>query len=159
MFYSTIECSQFSCSQTYTHGSGYSTHLEMCNGSIEIKLGAEESLIDLKDLAAKIRKGSEQETCQELKDYYRDLMDNEDIDKYNCTSWCRFTFYETDFGWGKPAWVSFASFPIKNVIVLMDKRYSNGIETWLTISKACMALFKSNSELLAYASANPSVTW
>ncbi|BFG28793.1 hypothetical protein CerSpe_150670 [Prunus speciosa] len=77
---------------------------------------AEESLIDLKDMAAKIRKGSEQvkekyaakvgfdskETCQELKDYYRDLIDNEDIDNYNCTSWCRFAFYETDFGWGKP---------------------------------------------------------
>ncbi|CAL8150418.1 unnamed protein product [Prunus armeniaca] len=212
-FVKTQKCitrSQFSCSQTYMRGSGFSTHLEMCNGSIGINLGmslrpsvlrhavnlrkrvtpllpenlagnvvdyftsrAEESLIDLKDLAAKIRKGSEQvkekyatkvgfdskETCQELKDYYRDLIDNEDIDNHNYTSWCRFTFYETDFGWGKLAWVSFASFPIKNVIILMDKRHSNGIETWLTMSKECMALFERNSELLAYASANPSVTW
>ncbi|XP_021801656.1 deacetylvindoline O-acetyltransferase-like [Prunus avium] len=97
---------------------------------------AEESLIDLKDLASKIRKGSEQvkekyaakvgfdskETCQELEDHYRDLIDNEDIDNYNCPSFCRFTFYETHFGWGKPAWVSFASFPIKNVIVVMVHR-------------------------------------
>ncbi|PQQ14800.1 BAHD acyltransferase [Prunus yedoensis var. nudiflora] len=82
------------------------------------------------NLAGNVGKGSEQvkekyaakvgfdskETRQELKDYYRDLIDNEGIDNYNCTSFCRFTFYETDFGWEKPAWVSFASFPIKNML-------------------------------------------
>ncbi|CAL2253317.1 unnamed protein product [Prunus armeniaca] len=139
-FVKTQKCitrSQFSCSQTYTRGSGFSTHLEMCNVGINLGMSlrpsvlrhavnlrkrvtpllpenlagnvvdyftsrAEESLIDLKDLAAKIRKGSEQvkekyatkvgfdskETCQELKDYYRDLIDNEDIDNHNYTSWC-----------------------------------------------------------------------
>ncbi|RXH86564.1 hypothetical protein DVH24_021837 [Malus domestica] len=86
-------------------------------------------------------------------------MKDQEIETYTCTSWRRFPFYEADFGWGKPSWVSFAGFSVKNVVCFVDKRDCNGIEIWLTLSEESMALFESNPELLAYASLNPRVTY
>ncbi|KAL7199796.1 hypothetical protein ACSBR2_021989 [Camellia fascicularis] len=39
---------------------------------------------------------------------------NAKMDSYLFTSWCRFPFYEIDFGWGKPVWTSVVSMPVKN---------------------------------------------
>ncbi|KAM5586630.1 vinorine synthase-like [Rosa sericea] len=126
--------------------------------------------IDLKDLVSKFREGIENyaaitktifgsdEAWQGIKDKYKNLKKSDDMEFYSCTSWCRFPFYEADFGWGKPKWVSIASVSIENIIVLLDKRDGNGIEAWLTMNQENMALFESSSELLAYASVNPSVT-
>ncbi|MCL7040225.1 hypothetical protein MKW94_004450 [Papaver nudicaule] len=38
----------------------------------------------------------------------------------NFCSWCKFPLYETDFGWGKPTWVSTAALAMKNMVMLMD---------------------------------------
>ncbi|XP_016648514.1 PREDICTED: vinorine synthase-like [Prunus mume] len=133
--------------------------------------GENSTLIDLKGLVAKIRGGLEEtkerhaavvvfdsnEAWQNMK-WYINLMKNDDIDKFICSSWCRFPFYEADFGWGKPSWVSYVAVAINNVTVLMDKRDGNGIEAWVTLSQENMALFESNKELLEYASLNPGVT-
>ncbi|XP_004294207.1 PREDICTED: vinorine synthase-like [Fragaria vesca subsp. vesca] len=126
--------------------------------------------IDLKDLVSKFREGIENyaaitetifgsdEAWQGIKDKYKNLKKSDAMGFYSCTSWCRFPFYEADFGWGKPNWVSIASVSIENIIVMLDKRDGNGIEVWLTMNHETMALFESNAELLAYASVNPSVT-
>ncbi|KAL6198913.1 hypothetical protein ACLB2K_028701 [Fragaria x ananassa] len=98
------------------------------------------------------------EAWQGIKDKYKNLKKSDDMEFYSCTSWCRFLFYEADFGWGKPNWVSIASVSIENIIVMLDKRDGNGIEVWLTMNQETMALFESNAELLAYATVNPSVT-
>ncbi|XP_021802989.1 BAHD acyltransferase BIA1-like [Prunus avium] len=132
---------------------------------------AEEGTIDLKDLVAKLREGIDElkekyakklvfdsnEAWQGIKDKHSKLKNDDEMEIYSCTSWCRFPFYEADFGWGKPLWVSVISIAIKNIIVLMDKGDCNGIEAWLTMSQESMALFESNVELLGYASVNPSV--
>ncbi|KAI5332716.1 hypothetical protein L3X38_022845 [Prunus dulcis] len=132
---------------------------------------AEEGTIDLKDLVAKLREGIEElkekyakklvfdsnEAWQGIKDKHTKLKNDDEMEIYSCTSWCRFPFYEADFGWGKPSWVSVISIAIKNTIVLMDKGDCNGIEAWLTMSQESMALFEINLELLGYASVNPSV--
>ncbi|CAN6553865.1 unnamed protein product [Malus baccata var. baccata] len=131
------------------------------------------AMIDLKDLAAKLRKGIEQMkekyaakvlfdsnvACQERTDFCKNVLDNDGIENYACTSWCRFPYYETDFGWGKPAWVSLTSFSVANVIALLDKRDCKGLEAWVTMSEETMAILESNVELLGYASVNPSVTY
>ncbi|CAL9016673.1 unnamed protein product [Prunus brigantina] len=129
------------------------------------------TVIDLRGLVAKIRGGLEEtkercaavvvfdsnEAWQRMK-WYINLMKNDDMDKFICSSWCRFPFYEADFGWGKPSWVSYVAVAINNITVLMNKRDDNGIEAWVTLSQENMALFESNKELLEYASLNPRVT-
>ncbi|XVF02665.1 hypothetical protein REPUB_Repub04eG0194200 [Reevesia pubescens] len=86
------------------------------------------------------------------------LSKRDDIDFYNCLSWCRFDLYEADFGWGKPIWVSIAGFAVPNIFVLMDTRDGEGIEAWVGLSESEMAFFESNEELLAFACLDPSVS-
>ncbi|CAL2253349.1 unnamed protein product [Prunus armeniaca] len=86
------------------------------------------------------------------------LVGKVDIDTYCSTSWCRFPFYEADFGWGKPSWMSNPStVEIKNMISLVDVSDGIGIEVRLTLKDEDMAIIESNQEMLAYASLNPSV--
>ena len=93
--------------------------------------------------------------CEGLKDI--ELAYKEGIDFYMCTSWCRFEFYEADFGWGRPKWVSIPSMKLKNSIYLMDMSDGKGIEAWVTLSREDMALVETNNELLEFASLNPTI--
>lgn len=68
------------------------------------------------------------------------------------SSWCRFPLYEADFGWGKPVWVSSAGIAFKNTVFLIDTRWGDGIETWVTMEEKDMAKFESDPELLAFVS-------
>ncbi|PON86726.1 Transferase [Trema orientale] len=70
---------------------------------------------------------------------------------YNCTSLCKFPYYEVDFGWGKPKWVTSPMFN-NNVFVLMDRKLGEGIEAWVTLEEQKIAIFESNEELLSFAS-------
>ncbi|PQQ14796.1 BAHD acyltransferase [Prunus yedoensis var. nudiflora] len=124
---------------------------------------------DVKSLVSKLRKGLEEfkvkygngisredvfQQCIELSK----LVGKVDIDTYCSTSWCRFPFYEADFGWGKPSWMSIPStVEIKNMISLVDVSDGIGIEVRLTLKDEDMAIIESNQEMLAYASLNPSV--
>lgn len=77
---------------------------------------AEESttrVLDLKDLVAKIQAGIEEmkecatklvdpnEAMQVLTKYCTNLMKDQEIETYSCTSWCRFPFYEAEISDGK----------------------------------------------------------
>ncbi|XP_038688602.1 tabersonine-19-hydroxy-O-acetyltransferase-like [Tripterygium wilfordii] len=79
------------------------------------------------------------------------------VDAYIFSSWCRMPIYKTDFGWGKPTWVSLFNTKISNSIVLMDAREGGGIEAWVTLCEEKMAIFENNEELLSFASVNPNV--
>ncbi|KAH0986344.1 hypothetical protein GBA52_013521 [Prunus armeniaca] len=134
--------------------------------------GQEESneTIDLKDLVAKLSKGIAQQketyptklpfdsnvALQRAREYEK-LRGN--VDMYHLCSgiWCRFPFYEADFGWGKPTWVSVPSIGCKDAFYLIDKRDGKGIEALLSLSEEIMEHFESNPELLKYASVNPRV--
>ncbi|CAH1446260.1 unnamed protein product [Lactuca virosa] len=76
------------------------------------------------------------------------------------TSWCKMGFYQVDFGWGKPMWVcgsvSDGSPVFMNFIVLMDTRCGEGIEAWVSMDEQEMHILKQNSELLEFASLDPS---
>lgn len=63
------------------------------------------------------------------------------------SSWCRFPFYEADFGWGKPVWVSIARLPAGNSAVLIDTRDGDGIEAWISLDKKDMALFQQDHHI------------
>lgn len=79
---------------------------------------------------------------------FGDLIKNEDRDKYNCTIWCRFPMYKTNFGWGKPSWVSISSVTFKNVMLLIDTKDGDGIEAWLTFKDEDMFLFERNKYVI-----------
>ncbi|KAL5549479.1 hypothetical protein UlMin_004710 [Ulmus minor] len=64
------------------------------------------------------------------------------------TSLCRFPLYEADFGWGKPAWVSSASFVCNNVISFRDTKLGEGIETYITLNEDFMAKLEADQEFL-----------
>ncbi|KAG7025243.1 BAHD acyltransferase, partial [Cucurbita argyrosperma subsp. argyrosperma] len=76
---------------------------------------------------------------------------------YLCSSWSRFGFYETDFGWGCPVWFIGGLSMFSNFFLLMDTRDGRGIEALVTLSEQDMALFQSDEDLLAFASFNPDV--
>lgn len=132
---------------------------------------SEEEEMELKGLVAQLRTGVEEfsktrvpklqegnaflTVCEGLKDM--ELAYKEGIDFYGCSSWCRFSFYEADFGWGKPKWVSIPSSRIKNTFILMDTSDGKGIEAWVTLTHQDMALLETNPELLQFASFNPSI--
>ncbi|XP_061996150.1 BAHD acyltransferase At5g47980-like [Rosa rugosa] len=94
--------------------------------------------------------------CQHFNEH-RDLMGKDDINSYAITSWCRFGFYEANFGWGKPSWATIPGMPFKNVIVLIDTKDGEGMEAIVSFKEKDMAVIETNKELLAYASLNPTV--
>ncbi|KAL7591405.1 hypothetical protein Lser_V15G34264 [Lactuca serriola] len=51
------------------------------------------------------------------------------------SSWCKFPFYEVDFGFGKPMWVSTGCLPGNNAVILIDGMGGNGVDAYV-----CMEL-------------------
>ncbi|MFS8031748.1 putative deacetylvindoline O-acetyltransferase [Helianthus anomalus] len=44
------------------------------------------------------------------------------------SSWCKFPFYEIDFGLGTPTWIAPWSMPMVNTTCLMDEARGNGVD-------------------------------
>ncbi|KAL6201966.1 hypothetical protein ACLB2K_025678 [Fragaria x ananassa] len=117
-----------------------------------------------------MRKGSEEfklkygtkfvsgEDVSKLMNEYGEQMQKDDTECYCSTSWCRFPFYEADFGWGKPLMSIPATVELKNLITLMNTSDGGGVEARLTLKEEDMAIFEKNEMLLAFASLNPTVT-
>nr|GEW56136.1 vinorine synthase-like [Tanacetum cinerariifolium] len=82
------------------------------------------------------------------------------INNYSFTSWCNMGFYDIDFGWGKPSWVTgFVGDGVPvflNLVTLMDTKCGGGIEAWVNLDERDMENLQGNKELLAYASLDPS---
>ncbi|KAI3980249.1 hypothetical protein MKX01_035433 [Papaver californicum] len=80
-----------------------------------------------------------------------DSIEDEVIKVLWMTSWCNFGFYEIDFGWGRPIWVTTDAtlFPHKNNFVMNDTICGEGIEVWVNLVEDDMASFQVNlAELL-----------
>ncbi|CAI9087764.1 OLC1v1021931C1 [Oldenlandia corymbosa var. corymbosa] len=74
-----------------------------------------------------------------------------DLVPVSLNSWCRFPFYEADFGWGKPFWVSVASLPVRNSVLMMDTRDGHGVEAWVNLDENDMSRFLEDRDILTYA--------
>ncbi|XP_058102147.1 stemmadenine O-acetyltransferase-like [Magnolia sinica] len=68
------------------------------------------------------------------------------------SSHCRLPYYEADFGWGRPIWISSANIPFKNLTILMGTRSGDGIEAWVSLEEKEMARFEQDEELLSFTS-------
>ena len=82
------------------------------------------------------------------------------MDNYTFTSWCKMGFYQMDFGWQAPSWmagfISQGSPMFINQVTLMDTIFGEGIEARVNFDEKEMEIVQGNSELLAYASVDPS---
>ncbi|XP_050218310.2 stemmadenine O-acetyltransferase-like [Mercurialis annua] len=75
-------------------------------------------------------------------------------DVFSFSSWCKFPFYEADFGWGKPAWIS-THMGLNNLAVFIDAKDGEGIEAWVSLTTEDMLKFQQNHGILQYASFQP----
>ncbi|KAG5587289.1 hypothetical protein H5410_047723 [Solanum commersonii] len=73
----------------------------------------------------------------------------DEIDIYPSTSWCRFSWYEADFGWRKPFWVSLVECNAFEGISLMDTKDGDRIEAWVSLKENDMAQFERDPNILS----------
>lgn len=86
-------------------------------------------------------------------------FEEDGVDFYGFSSWCKFEVYEGDFGWGRPIWVSSFSGKgsvYKNLIFFMDTRCGNGIEAWVTLDEEELGILECDPEFLSFGSMDPS---
>ncbi|ERN14471.1 hypothetical protein AMTR_s00174p00022940 [Amborella trichopoda] len=69
---------------------------------------------------------------------------------FGCSSYCNFPLYESDFGWGKPAWVSSVGGYVMDFVVLIDSPSRSGIQAWVNLDEKEMAEFEHDQELLSF---------
>lgn len=68
------------------------------------------------------------------------------VNAYFFTSWCRYPFYEADFGnWGKPIWASGAYH------ILIDDKEGHGIEAWVNLDEQDVNKSHENSIIKRFA--------
>jgi len=125
-----------------------------------------EGEVGLRDLGERVR-----ETIRKVEGKYLSMVEGDEFYKvmeclkeartmvaekgvpcYSFSSWVRFGFYETDFGWGKPSYVRTIGVPIKNVVIFMATKVGDGIEAWITLTSRDMVHFEKNPELLQFVS-------
>nr|GEU30771.1 transferase, chloramphenicol acetyltransferase-like domain protein [Tanacetum cinerariifolium] len=58
------------------------------------------------------------------------------------TSWCKFPFYETDFGFGRPIWVAPGTVPFRNSGCLIDDPQGNGVEAYVVLEVKDLPYFE-----------------
>ncbi|KAF9601269.1 hypothetical protein IFM89_018379 [Coptis chinensis] len=75
-----------------------------------------------------------------------------ELELYTISSWCGFSFYEADFGWGKPMWITSVNLVTPNIFMLMDSKCGIGVEASVTLDEEVMARFECDPELIAFTS-------
>ncbi|GMI78790.1 hypothetical protein like AT3G26040 [Hibiscus trionum] len=89
------------------------------------------------------------------------LFSIEKPDIFAFTSWLNIDFLKIDFGWGKPC--SFALFgkagpEFRNLTVLVETKYGQGIEAWITLDELRMSALQKDHEFLKFASPNLNIS-
>ncbi|KAB2636844.1 BAHD acyltransferase [Pyrus ussuriensis x Pyrus communis] len=117
--------------------------------SFPVKAKESEVDHDLQSLVAKLRKGidefkvkytngvSADDECEIFKEYMN-LLARNDIETYSGSScsWCKFPFYEANFGWQQLSWLRIrSSHEFKNAIIYMDTSDGVGVEASLIFTE------------------------
>ena len=87
-------------------------------------------------------------------------MDQDKPDIFAFTAWNGF-FNDVDFGWGTPFWIGVLGKvgpASRNLVVLMDSQWGNGVEAWLTLEEKQMGVLENDGEFLAFASPKPGIS-
>ncbi|XP_051119070.1 stemmadenine O-acetyltransferase-like isoform X2 [Andrographis paniculata] len=76
------------------------------------------------------------------------LLVHGNVEVFRFSSYCRFEFYRADFGWGKPVWVSSASYESRDCILLFDSIESQGgIDAWIIMADEDMARLEQDIDI------------
>ncbi|KAJ0935149.1 putative transferase [Helianthus annuus] len=70
---------------------------------------------------------------------------------YIFSSWCKFSYYQADFGCGKPVWASPGKLPTQNFVILMDDNEGDGVEAWVHLDEKGIKQLEQDSDIQAYA--------
>ncbi|CAN0896228.1 Acyltransferase Pun1 [Linum grandiflorum] len=100
--------------------------------------------------------GGREEFCKFIAETFKEVRGvGEGMDVYIASSWCGYPLYDSDFGFGKPVWMTSAGSVVKDVIVLMDSRNRDGIEALVCLEEHEMAAFERDPRVLDFAEINP----
>ncbi|KAJ8775218.1 hypothetical protein K2173_020222 [Erythroxylum novogranatense] len=110
-----------------------------------------ENIPDYAGLVPKIQKSVRINTSEEnwletngylafLKSAIEQFQNNSKARLFNM-SWCKFPYYEIDFGWGKPIWAGCGKTPDTGAYFL-DTSDGKGLEAWLGLPDTEMAFFE-----------------
>ncbi|GKB66856.1 pelargonidin 3-O-(6-caffeoylglucoside) 5-O-(6-O-malonylglucoside) 4'''-malonyltransferase-like protein, partial [Tanacetum coccineum] len=83
-------------------------------------------------------------------EYYESNRDN-DINTYMFSSWCKFSWQNTNFGWGKPVWRSREKIEAQNTVVMMDDQEGDGVEAWVHLDEKRMCQLEQDPDIQTYA--------
>ncbi|KAJ9704321.1 hypothetical protein PVL29_002742 [Vitis rotundifolia] len=137
----------------------------LCCGNLIVRMKARfmaddsnGELPDLKDLVGLLRDLTKSNASVPREDVYstviksrNELHEALEEDVFMFTSWGRLPFYEADFGWGKPVWVSKVHFPAEQIF-LLDGEGGDGIDAWVGLNKQDMLQLQQDGDILAFTS-------
>ncbi|KAH9718019.1 HXXXD-type acyl-transferase family protein [Citrus sinensis] len=160
----------------YSHAMYYTMNLRskmnppmipQCMGNIFRFVRAEWSLAEDDDIEAtslvkKVIKAKRNESNVmnniEYLGFMKDMNEAwEDSRSLTLTSVVGLRYYEADFGWGKPVWLSIGSVSLPNAALLSDTSDGKGVEAWVVLYEEDMDKFEKNPSIMAHASSNPSI--
>ncbi|KAM7480916.1 hypothetical protein LguiB_005499 [Lonicera macranthoides] len=123
-----------------------------------------ESIVDIREkFVPKLLRNGGYEATHESLEELKEICSDKTLNPYIFSSWCKTCLPDTNFGWGKPIWVS----PMgandvdsshKNVVIMMDGQTSDAIETWVTLGKCEAAALERDPDFLAFATLNPAIS-
>ncbi|EEF52814.1 Anthranilate N-benzoyltransferase protein, putative [Ricinus communis] len=96
--------------------------------------------------------------CECLQEF-GEVYSNAGADYLTFTSLCNVGIYETDFGWGRPIWVTPGGItgPVfQNLVFLNETSVGDGIEAWLTLDEQDMIILERDTEILSFSALDPS---
>ncbi|KAM7480914.1 hypothetical protein LguiB_005497 [Lonicera macranthoides] len=123
-----------------------------------------ESIADIKEkFVPKLLSNGGYETIRESLEESKETCSDKNLNPYTFSSWCTSGIPDTNFGWGKPAWVSLmggadVDSSYNNIVIMMDGQTSDAIEAWVTLDKREMAVLEHDPNFLAFASPNPTIS-
>ncbi|KAK9073572.1 hypothetical protein SSX86_007896 [Deinandra increscens subsp. villosa] len=99
---------------------------------------------------SKVRHDSEQGQMMVLNSFFNMTNIHESTNVIPLTSWCKFPFYEVDFGFGKPVWVVPGTVPVKNSAHLIDDAGGNGVEAYIFLKVKDVPYFEDALDMRAF---------
>ncbi|KAI3707908.1 hypothetical protein L2E82_36836 [Cichorium intybus] len=80
----------------------------------------------------------------------KNIADTE-VNFYLFTCWCKFSFYQADFGYGRPIWATTGSLPVQNLVIMLDDCKGDGVEAWVHLDEKSMKELEQDSDIKAFA--------
>nr|GEV45479.1 ribonuclease H-like domain-containing protein [Tanacetum cinerariifolium] len=82
---------------------------------------------------------------------FHEINTNNDVNAYLFSSWCKFSWQNADFGWGKPVWKSMGKMETQNLVIMMDDQEGDGVEAWVHLDEKRMCQLEQDPDIQTYA--------